>query len=220
MSNTLQLFANLKKIKSLYLKKHHNANEKEICIDVVPSDGLPRQLDKNGNFFLYIINNQTRYEPGQHWISIFLKRNKNRKINATYFDAYAHPISVQNKKIRDFLKKNSQHVTYNNKCIQSVWSINCGLFCAVFLFHKINGSSLQTFLKNFSTKQLQRNDNIIEKMYKEIFHKTKKMKAKTVAKAKAKTIKKNQSGGHQFKQCFQTCCSFNEREKKRTKKHC
>lgn len=205
MSNTYELIKTQKIIGDNFRKKHKS---KSLKFAVLPCDCLPPKLDNNKNIVIYIfiINNQTKYERGEHWLAVYIKKLKNNKKIGIYFDSYGQPISQQNKKIGKFLNNNCDKLQCNKKCIQSPWSINCGLFCAVFLNSMVNGDSLTKFLKNFSSKDLIKNDKIVERLYRRLFKSNNKQR-NNIGKINLQT------GGNKSSQmvCNQSCCSLFQR---------
>lgn len=197
MSTTIQLFNDLRTLADQFNHKYSDT----LYFNVLPCDKLPAKIRKANRVFFCIINNQTHKEPGEHWLAIYIESNPQTKFRtAFYYDAYAEPVTFQHKKIKNFLITNADRVIFNKKRIQSDFSMNCGKFCVMFLHHKLNGGSLTSFNKQFTSKNLHMNDKRVEKMYKSAFKK----------KAESKTKNAGQFGGNvitKFKNYNQTCCA-------------
>lgn len=197
MSTTIQLFNDLKLLAEKFNYKYNNS----LYFNVLPCNKLPVKIKKANRVFFCIINNQTHKEPGEHWLAIYIESNARTKFRtAIYYDAYAEPVTWQHKKINKFLSSNADRIVCNKKRIQSDFSMNCGKFCVMFLFHKLNGGSLVSFNKKFSSKNLLLNDKRVEHMYNEVFRK------------KATAKEAGQFGGNnnmriKFCNYKQTCCA-------------
>lgn len=198
MTTTIQLYRDLKVLAEQYGYKY---NEK-LYFNVLPCDKLPAKIKKANRVFFCIINNQTHKEIGEHWLAIYIDTNARSKFRtAFYYDAYAEPITWQHKKINHFLKINADKIISNKKRIQSDFSMNCGKFCVMFLLHKLKGGSLTSFNRQFSSRNLHKNDKIVEKMYDAAFKKKSEKKA---------ALKRGQFGGNMMinlKKYNQTCCA-------------
>ena len=92
-----------------------------------------------------IVNLDPHYEPGSHWVALFIDENN----NASYFDSFGFPMFK--KSILEFLIKNNvNQIEYNKYILQSVKSSVCGAFTILFLKMRCNGFSLAEFLKLYS----------------------------------------------------------------------
>lgn len=68
-----------------------------------------------------------------------------------------------------FLKNNCQSYKTNIKRLQSCFSNACGKYCLVFLLYCSKGVRLENFLKKFSDSNYEKNDKLIEELYKKNF---------------------------------------------------
>ena len=100
------------------------ATEKSF-IGVFALDKLPKKKIKLPASL--IINNDISSKKGDHWLSLVITKHQ-----AFYFDSFGLPII--DREILAFLSKQKyRKVTYSIKCIQSIYSDKCGLFCILFV---------------------------------------------------------------------------------------
>ena len=104
-----------------------------------------------------IINTQNRSEPGEHWLAIFIDKNK----HARFFDPYGfHPSFY---KLGTYMKSLDKKFTWNQKKIQGL-SEYCGFYCILFLLMAVRGE-LGNFYNQF-TSNVVNNDLLISKLIK------------------------------------------------------
>ena len=116
-------------------------------------DKLPKKKIKVPASF--IINNDVSSKKGDHWISLVLTKN-----GAFYFDSFGLPIL--DKQILNFLSSQRyRKVTYSTKCIQSISSDKCGLFCILFIKLVNNKKKFNNYLEMFCDKNLNVNDQLV-----------------------------------------------------------
>ncbi len=106
------------------------------CI-VCASNELPRHAVQRRPA-VYIVNTQPNYQPGAHWVLIYLpSRNSPEKSRAPYFfDPLGYPPSEYRQRFIPFLRRNnipSQYYYFNHVKIQRDNSTACGLYCLFFL---------------------------------------------------------------------------------------
>ena len=138
-------------LKDKYVKKHY-------C-GVIPLDFLPKKKLKTSCYF--IVNTHKSYQPGEHWLSIYIPK----KGPIEYFDSYG--LKPSNKEILNFLKRNRNHYIYNNVKIQGINSLNCGKFSIFFIYFRSRNFKMKDYLKFFSTNKTD-NDLFITKLYEKI----------------------------------------------------
>ena len=127
-------------------------NEKSF-IGVFALDKLPEKKIKLPASL--IINNDVSSKKGEHWVALVLTKNE-----AFYFDSFGLPII--DRQILAFLSKQKyRKVTYSTKCIQSIYSDKCGLFCILFVKIVKTQKKYKKFLKMFSEKNLYVNDQLL-----------------------------------------------------------
>ena len=153
---------------------------------VFPADKLPTRFKKPA---LLIANTDPSTQKGSHWVAFYVPKSGKPE----YFDSLGR--SPHKKEFLQFLRKQSKTFTHNKKRLQGSFSTTCGNYCGVYLYFKSKKSSFERFLKLFSDKDFQLNDEKILDLYKKIFHHS--------------NTKKVQIGGCQIF-CNQTCepCSM------------
>lgn len=114
--NTLEL--------KTFLQRFKNTN-------VVSSNELPE------NFKLplgLVINLSKNYEPGSHWVGLFINKNK----QGYYMDSFGKP-PIES--IKKFIDENCDYFEYNKVRLQQYHSNVCGKYAALFIcscFRDIN----------------------------------------------------------------------------------
>jgi hypothetical protein len=105
-----------------------------------------------------IINSETSYEPGGHWVSIYFKNEKNP---ADFFDSFGKEAQTYSDKITKLLF--THHSTFQSIAnpIQLKNSNTCGLFVLYFIIHKMRGKSFKKIIKDFSSIDLKKNEKIV-----------------------------------------------------------
>ena len=133
---------------------------RKLFTKVLPFDHLPITYINPPAAF--IVNTGHSTTDGEHWVVIFLGRNK-RVVE--YFDPYA--MKPLNKEIYLFAKANRRRLIHNKKKIQHPLSINCGKFCIFYLYLKARGFTMRKIV-NFFMRKLNYNDKIISNIFKKI----------------------------------------------------
>ena len=104
----------------------------------------------------FVINTAKRNHPGQHWIAIYIERNK----TCTFFDSFGnHPSYF---KLMRYITNNSNRLIFNRKVIQGLFSQNCGYYCVLFLILKSSGYSMEKISDIFYNIP-EKNDQLINK---------------------------------------------------------
>lgn len=140
-----------------------NVYTSKYFLGVFACDTLPTRIPKVNKHLLLICNTDKISKPGEHWIAIHFSSDN----TATYFDSFG--MYPQNPYIINFLKTNATKVTFNSRMIQSVFSMYCGHFCALFLYFMVKGRSLSDFVKMFKNKNLKDNDKIVQVLIDKIY---------------------------------------------------
>lgn len=103
-----------------------------------------------------------------HWTGIYLSKNN----TISYFDSSSLPSHKTNKYIKKFISlQRRKKVEINNQQTQSFESILCGKFVLCFLYFKAKKKSMKTYIKFFSKNNLRKNDEIVEKIFSNVFGK-------------------------------------------------
>lgn len=162
-------------IQTLSLNKHTKKNFQ----GVFPCDHLPVKVKKPA---LIVANTDPAHKSGTHWVAFFIPTHG----PSEYFDSFGkRPIKKQ---FLQFLKNNTKSYVYNSKRIQGDFSSTCGHYCCVYLYYKSRSKQLKDFLKEFSKKNYNLNDQKIIHLYTSKFLRKKWNKVR-------KTKNKNQFGG-------------------------
>ena len=99
-------------------------------IGVYAADQVPeRWLTRGRHTYNFIVNNQTKNLPGQHWIGVSIKKGGDE---AFIFDPLGFPPS---KMLANLLNKimGVRRISYNTKQIQNVSKKNCGQLVLLYL---------------------------------------------------------------------------------------
>lgn len=113
------------------------------AVDMVPS------LQRAG---FIVINTDRHDSPGQHWL--LYMRNINGKFS--FVDSFGLPPIERELQCL-------QIDEYNDKCIQSLYSVHCGLYVSVFASLLCKGASLKSIVSLFGDS-LVSNDLLVIKM--------------------------------------------------------
>jgi hypothetical protein len=140
---------------SQQLLKYFTIRDRAQFLGVFSSDMLPTKLKFPVGL---IINTAPSTNPGDHWVSIYITKNR----DGFYFDSFGMPPKVPS--IIKFLKKNCKTLDYSTKQIQHLKSIKCGQFSAIYLKFRISGGSSKDFLNLFSIN-LMLNEKIINSYF-------------------------------------------------------
>ena len=128
------------------------ATEKSF-IGVFALDKLPKKKIKLPASL--IINNDISSKKGDHWLSLVITKHQ-----AFYFDSFGLPII--DKQILSFLSRQKiKKVTYSTKCIQSITSNKCGLFCILFIKVVKCKKMYEFYLEMFCETNLAINDQLV-----------------------------------------------------------
>lgn len=129
------------------------------------ADTLPRHISKLPA--LLVVNSRPNNHPGEHWLAIAIDKDA----VGEYFDSYGRPPVV--KSHEDFLHRNCRRWRYNHTLLQDIGSDVCGQYCVTYLIHKAHHISAADFVKAYFSKDCQKNDCIVEAMFKRYSKRTK-----------------------------------------------
>lgn len=172
--NTLDILNDLYFISKKYEKK----TNKSLYFNVFPADLISnKNINLKDKTSLIIYNTDNSYNYGEHWLSLFIYTDrKTKKRVLEYFDSYG--CLPKATRLKKFIKSNSDVQIYNKTRVQSPTSIMCGKFGICFLWHRINGRSLNSYLKLFCKNDLDFNDEIVQRLYLRTFKRTRFSKSK------------------------------------------
>ena len=123
----------------------------EIFMGTFPSDQV--QIQKSSYPQAFIINTEPSTSAGEHWTALIVSDRK-----CLFF--YPLGCEMLNVFLLETLK--SVGITkykYNSCQIQSIFSNNCGYYCAAFILSFVCGYSYPRFMSNFVTK-IKQNDRL------------------------------------------------------------
>lgn len=215
---------------SVQIIRNLQSKIKNAFYGVFPSDRLPQHVVNRPAYI--VANTDPAHKSGTHWVAFYLPRRG----CIEYFDSFGR--RPHDKHFLNFMRNNCTNTDkkrccfkHNMKCLQSDFSALCGHYCCVYLYNRKNKRSLNQFLSKFRGNERYVNDQIIIRMYKNIYEKKKqkqsggqrdnnkkRTKKITQRKSESSTITENtqQIGGLCNKQnakyeapliCNQTCCS-------------
>ena len=98
-----------------------------------------------------IINTDTIEQPGEHWVSFYIKKD----LSCEYFDPYGISPVVPHIILAI---KNFKQCTYNSTQLQGSRSSSCGLFCVGYLKSRFRGMKMADFVALFDGRN---NEQII-----------------------------------------------------------
>ena len=123
----------------------------EIFMGTFPSDQV--QIQKSSYPQAFIVNTEPSTSDGEHWTALIVSDQK-----CLFFD----PLGCEMRNVFLLETLKSVGVTkykYNNCQIQSIFSNNCGYYCAAFILSFVYGYSYPRFMSNFVTP-IKQNDRI------------------------------------------------------------
>jgi hypothetical protein len=126
----------------------------------------------------YVINSQDDVDEdtgaeneGAHWVTLYVQKTADGKINPFYFDSFGIPPS------EDVKKYVKHYVPYSTKDIQSIMADCCGFFCLAFLYFVSTSQfksghlykDCETFLDLFddlnTSKDFKKNEYILSQFF-------------------------------------------------------
>ena len=111
---------------------------KSLFQGVFPSDRLPSRIKQYPAGL--IANVDRSKKPGSHWIAI-------------YIDSYGNKPEFYEHSFKEFLEQSSRTYTFNNPCLQSLYSRVCGQYCLYFFLFKARSFSLETIVNRFTANK-------------------------------------------------------------------
>lgn len=124
---------------------------------VYSMDQLPKTIPHYP--FLMIINTHSHNLPGEHWISVFI--NKQRE--AEVFDSLAMPMSIT---LMRWLNRHSWRWKRNDRRYQNPFSSTCGAFVLFYALQRAR-SSFQCVINLFKNSYHD-NERIVDAFYQRL----------------------------------------------------
>lgn len=88
-----------------------------------------------------ILNLDTSNLSGSHWVALFFTKHG----KCEYFDSYGRkPYG----RILNYIAANTLAYTYNNACVQDLWTVSCGQMCLYFLIWRCRGISFKEIIQS------------------------------------------------------------------------
>lgn len=113
----------------------------------------------------YICNVSESSEFGLHWYILGVS-DKHVEI----FDSTAK-IALGNSYLLQFISNHSNlKFKFNTKQYQADVTETCGLWCILFILHRAQNRSMESFLNQFTSRNLINNDKKIVKLFFKSFH--------------------------------------------------
>ncbi len=125
------------------IEKNADAKTLDAFKGIYPIDQLPAFIPSYP--FLIIVNTHTHNLYGEHWIAIFIDKNKNGEL----FDSLASPIS--NHVIR-WMNKFTRRWLTNGTAYQHPMSATCGAFVLFYVLKRLCYNDFLSFKKEFTVK--------------------------------------------------------------------
>ena len=123
---------------------HHETST--ALLGVYPADRLPSRLIKRPS--LVIINTDTSYRPGKHWLAVYLRGDGRY---AEFFDPYGKHYRAYHEAIGVFVERNGSFcVKVQQSQLQNRGSTSCGYFCVFYSLLRANGLTMDYITKLFT----------------------------------------------------------------------
>ena len=142
------------------------ANQYGIKINVIMNNEIKEYPLVN---CCHIINLENDNETGSHWVCCIMKNGQK-----LYCDSFGCVPSLE---VEKYLHKSKSKYMFNNRIIQDLHSVECGLFSLALIiyvdkfYNKTNDlfECANEFYELFDHNNLKNNDKIIKKMFKNHF---------------------------------------------------
>lgn len=102
---------------------------------------------------LLVCNTDPSYEPGEHWIAIYVDSNS----RGEYFDPLGLP---PNEDFEHYMDECCARWIYNSKQLQDAFSSYCGYYCCFYCAYRCRGFDLRR-ITNWFTRDTVFNDTIV-----------------------------------------------------------
>jgi hypothetical protein len=112
---------------------------------VFPLDYLPQPTTAPA---AYVINTHTSIMPGEHWVAVVFSGDG----TSEYFDSFGLP--PMHPEITQFMQSHSRSGHWNPHALQGVTARTCGLYCVLYVTHRLAGHASNEFLRLFTDDSL------------------------------------------------------------------
>ena len=123
---------------------------------------LPKQKLKNRPCGL-IANTDPSDKPGEHWVAFYFDMND----SVEYFDSYG--LTPKSTHFKNFLKLNSNKISWNSVPLQGPFSSVCGQYCLFYLLHRSRKWTMQEICGFFTRDDKNSNDFLVNEFISEHF---------------------------------------------------
>ena len=118
--------------------------------DTIDTNILRKEYSGAQEFFIVNTEPISSQQMG-HWIA-FSRYREDGEVVLELFDSLAYPVSSLHSNIKQIVKSASyESFVTNQRILQSVSSIFCGLYCIARFISLLHEESLKDFLKTFSS---------------------------------------------------------------------
>ena len=120
-------------------------------LGVFAADELPTYIPIGKGL---IVNCCKRKLPGHHWLALY----QSSVDKVEFFDSYGRKPSFYGLQI-----KNAKLIQSNDVQLQNINSNVCGLYCVLYLFHRVRGNPMSKMVNMFSRHNTVLNDDLVRK---------------------------------------------------------
>ena len=139
------------------------------CIDRIPD------VMKPGQFVIVntLTSNETDGKHGQtngHWTVLFYGENCRGEGSMCFFDSFGN--LPQNMNFVRKCLKFVEYISYNNICLQNIFSNSCPKHVIFVIYHWLQGLSISSILTtkyDVFTEESTKNDKIVETFFNDFF---------------------------------------------------
>ena len=121
------------------------------CLGVFAADELPTYIPIGKGL---IVNCCKRKLPGHYWLALY----QSSVDKVEFFDSYGRKPSFYGLQI-----KNAKLIQSNDVQLQNIFSNVCGLYCVLYLFHRVRGNPMSKMVNMFSRHNTVLNDDLVRK---------------------------------------------------------
>ena len=132
--------------------RNGDAATKKAFLGVVSIDSLPGSVPRYPIFL--VVNTQAHNLPGQHWIVVFIDKNKRGEV----FDSLALPTSIL---LSRWMNRFTRSWRTNMLSFQHPLSGTCGGYVLFFILNRLKVSSLDDITRTLSRKLYENDDRIV-----------------------------------------------------------
>ena len=109
------------------------------AIDMLPCKVMTRPA-------LYIINSDLSNSPGQHWFTVFFPETDSGVEKCEFMDSLGRHPSFYRNYLLEFIKRNSDVIIINGRCLQSDTSSVCGHYALYFSYFRCRNVCMECIL--------------------------------------------------------------------------